>query len=221
MAHDNDLDLWQTDASDATDKHSVLRQVPVKRALLEQRRLDLQAITNLLTRAADDLRASERRAIEAETRAAEAETRAAAAEERAAEAEERAAGAEEREKRINAQAARAFQTMKERIESSDARAAEAEARARIMENRSNDALLQLDRRAAEIEKAAEERSFELETRLEAAEMRIAAARGALGDGLALAQPLSGKSATGSASSENASAAYAPDPSAIIDIKMRH
>ncbi|HSP24138.1 MAG TPA: hypothetical protein VLQ65_03100, partial [Saliniramus sp.] len=117
MSYDDDPDLWQTDARQAdarTTRNSALtqavrEQVPLKRAILEQRRIDLQSITDLLSRAASDLRASERRAVEAE--------------ERAKAAEARASDAESRERKINAKAVRAFETMKERIALSEARTA--------------------------------------------------------------------------------------------------
>jgi chromosome segregation ATPase len=229
MSHHDDSDLWQTDVADAARKNDVLEQVPVKRALLEQRRLDLQAITNLLTRAASDLRASDRRAIDAEAlaraleaRVAEVEGQLAAAEARAAEAERRAQEAEERENKVNAQALRAFETMKERIAQSDARLAEAYAQARELEDRSNEAILQFDRRASEIEKAAEERSFELETRLEAAEMRIAAARRALVDDLGMsATNNEGEVAASQPDEPPTASSFVPATSDIVDLKMRH
>lgn len=226
MSHDDDLDLWQADATKAPNEQGDKEPAPMKRNVLEeQRRADLQAITNLLARAAKDLRANERRALEAEARAAEAErllaeaeTRAAVAETRAAEAEARAAEVEEREKKINAQALRAFETMKEHIETSEAKAAEAHARAKAVEDRSNDAILQLEKRTSEIEKAAEERSFEFETRLEAAEMRIAAARRALGGDVAIATASGGRAVATEAAP---APAFAHETSEPVGGKVRH
>ena len=193
MSYDDDPDLWQTDAR-CTDARSnarnsaltraVREQVPLKRAILEQRRIDLQSITDLLSRAANDLRASERRAVEAEERTQAAEAWAADAEARAADAEARATDAEARERKINAQAARAFETMKERIATSEARAAEAQVRADELVKRLQDEQQAVARQVADSEKAAEARRFALEARLQAAEMRMAAARRALSEDVA-------------------------------------
>ncbi|HSP24760.1 MAG TPA: hypothetical protein VLQ65_06270 [Saliniramus sp.] len=178
MSYDDDPDLWQTDARQAdaaTTRNfaltqAVREQVPLKRAILEQRRIDLQSITDLLSRAANDLRASERRAVEAE--------------ERAKAAEARAADAEARERKINAQAVRAFETMKERIALSEARTAEAQAKVSDLGKRLQDEQQAIARQASDIEKAAKARCFALEARLQAAEMRMAAARRALAEDVA-------------------------------------
>jgi exonuclease VII large subunit len=184
------------DSPKFTLTQAVREQVPLKRAILEQRRIDLQAITDLLSRAANDLRASERRAVEAE--------------ERAKLAEARAADAEARERKINAQAVRAFETMKERIAQSEARTAAAEAQAKAVSPQ-----------ASENEKAAEARSFALEARLQAAEMRIAAARRALTANVVADNPMPELQGPRNAAQVVPQPVFISSDADIVDTHVRH
>jgi hypothetical protein len=186
MPYDDDPDLWQTSRTQTSRTPGPTREALVPRreagraespresGATQQPRLNLQMITDLLTRAARDLRATEQRALEAQERAKTAEEKLAAL-------QMRADAAESLERKVTAQAVRAFETMKQRIAESEAREQESHAKVQTLEERLRETERAMEQRAAQAEKAAEERRFQLESRLEAAEMRITAARRALGE----------------------------------------
>jgi len=221
MSYTDDPDIWQTESAKAGSSARNLAperdiaataqssQTGAKTEPLDQRRLDLKTIMELLSRAANDLRAAERRVTLAEERAKRADALLAEATERARAAEQRAENSEALERKVTAQAVRAFETMKERIAESDAKAREAQLQAQQLEASSKSALNKIDARSAAIEKAAENRTVELEARLQVAEMRLEAVRRALGTDDNRAKP------------RTPHAAFLPQIDEAIDLRVRH
>lgn len=183
MSYNDDPDLWQIGlpkAANTAKAGIVSSSGEAKMEHIEQRRLDLKTIMELLSRAANDLRSAERRAKLAESRAKQADALLADANRRATAAEERAENAEALGRKITTQAARAFETMKERIAQSEAKVHEVQMQIQLLGETSSSTFCNADASAAETGNAGMAHNFNLEERLRTAEMGLGAVRHAIG-----------------------------------------